>query len=100
MNLESIGRQNPILFVKGIDEHHDMKNSDIKVSYTDLNALYLDLLDDKKSTEVFSDIPEDRERRIMVYEYLKENKMEEYIQKGNAWDNETMVKTGKKYNRK
>ena len=93
------GRHNPILFIKGIDEHHDMIRSDIKVSYTDLNDCYTDLLDNKKSTELLQDVSESRVRKMIWYRYLKENHMVEYKQTGKAWDKETFVKTGKEYNR-
>ena len=95
----SDGRQNPILFIKGVDEHHDMIRSDIPVSYTDLNDAYIDLLNDKKSTELFSDIPKNRERRLLWYRYLKENHMVEYVQTGKAWNEKTLKKTGKVFDR-
>lgn len=93
------GRQNPILFIKGVDEHHDMIRSKIPVSYIDLNSAYVDLLNGKDSTELFSDIDLNRERRYMWYKYTKENHMVEYVQKGKAWDEETLVPTGKEFNR-
>ena len=93
------GRQNPILFIKGVDEHHDMIRSKIPVSYTDLNSAYVDLLNGKDSTELFSDIDLNRERRYMWYKYTKENHMVEYVQKGKAWAEETLVPTGKEFNR-
>ena len=94
-----IGRQNPILFIKGLNEHHDMDKSDKKISYSDLNDAYIDLLNDKKSSELFSNIPSDRERRILLYEYLNENHMKEYLQKGHAWEDKMLVPTGKKFDR-
>ena len=92
-----IGRQNPIFFVKGVDEHHDLSYSDKKISYTDLNDLYTDLLMDKKGEELFSNIPSNRERTVILYEYLKENKMVEFRQTGNAWNEKTMIPSGNKY---
>lgn len=94
-----IGRQNPILYIKGIDEEHDMRESDKKVSYLDLANTFIDLMNGKKTDELFEDIDDDRERNFIWYEYTKENNMVEYVQTGNAWDKETAKTTGKKYKR-
>lgn len=93
------GRQNPILYIKGIDEKHEMYISDIPVSQSDLNDVYKDLMNGKTSEELFDNIDKDRERKFIYYEFGKENYMEEYIQTGKAWDEDTIVKTGKKFNR-
>ena len=93
------GRQNPILFIKGKNEHHDMYRSNKAISYEDLNEAYLDLLDGKKSKELFKNIDNKRERRFLFYEFLKEDNMIEYVQKGKAWDESTLVPTGKEFNR-
>ena len=95
----AFGRQNPILFIKGINEHHKMIKSDLPISYTDLDEAYNELLDDKKSTDLFKNIDKNRERKFIWYEYTKEDHMVEYIQKGKAWDLDTLVKTGKEFNR-
>ena len=94
-----IGRQNPILYIKGRDEHHDMIYSDIPVYQVDLIDAYLELLDGKKSTELFSNIDGNRERRFLYYEYTKEDHMVEYVQKGKAWNEDTLVPTGVEFNR-
>lgn len=93
------GRQNPILFIKGINEEHEMYESELPISYEDLNDVYLDLLDKKTSEELFDDIDINRERKYILYEYGYENHMEEYVQKGKAWDDDTLEKTGKEFNR-
>lgn len=93
------GRQNPTLYVKGFNEHHDMYKSDKKVSYEDLQQIYEELINGKKSNELLSDIDNNRERRYLFYEYLKENFITEYYQTGNAWDLKTMKKSGKEFNR-
>ena len=95
----ALGRQNPILFIKGVNEHHDMIRSKKPISYTDLDSAYNDLIDGKKSTELFESIDYPRERRFMWYKYYKENHIVEYVQKGKAWDEKTLEKTGKKFNR-
>ena len=96
---EVIGRQNPILYVKGIDEHHELQVSDKRVSSLDFNEAFIKLLDGNSSMELFQDIEENRERNFIWYAYTQENKMVEYVQKGNAWNLETIEKTGKEYNR-
>ena len=92
-------RQNPILFIKGIDEHHDMITSDKKISYSDLNNAYIDLLNNYESTALFSDISGNRERRVLLYKYLNENHMREYIQNGHAWEVDKFMPSGKKFDR-
>ena len=94
------GRQNPILYIKGKNEEYKkMKVSDKAISYTDLNDAYADLLNDKKSDELFTDITDKRERRYLFYLFNKEEHMVEYTQTGKAWDLNTLVKTGKEFNR-
>lgn len=97
---ETEGRQNPILYIKGKNEEHKKMNiSDKAISYTDLNDAYNDLLNGKKSNELFTDITDKRERRYLLYAFTKENHMVEYTQTGKAWDLNTLVKTGKEFNR-
>lgn len=93
------GRQNPILYIKGIDEHHKMEVSDKPISYFDLMDAYSDLLEGKKSLELFKDIDMKRRRRYLWYEWTNEDHMVEYEQTGKAWDMDTLVKTGKEFNR-
>lgn len=100
-NMEDIenvdGRQNPILYIKGIDEHHEMIVSDKPISYFDLLDAYMELLDGKKSTDLFSNIDYNRKRRYLWYLWTKENHMYEYEQSGKAWDLDTLVRTGKEF---
>ena len=93
------GRQNPILFIKGINEHHKMIKSDIPVSYADLNDAYVDLLNGKSSKELFKNIDPQRKRRLIWYNWTEEDHMVEYLQNGKAWDESTLVPTGKEFNR-
>lgn len=94
------GRQNPILYIKGKNEEHKKMNvSDKAISYTDLNSAYTDLLNGKKSNELFKDITDKRDRRYLFYIYNQEDHMIEYTQTGKAWDLNTLVKTGKEFNR-
>ena len=99
-NYEEVdGRQNPILYIKGFDEHHEMYTSDKPISYFDLMDAYNDLLENKKSDELFSDIEYPRTRRYIWYEWTKEDHMVEYEQTGKAWETDKMIKTGKEFNR-
>ena len=93
------GRQNPILYIKGINEKHDMYESNKAISYLDLIDAYKDLLDDKKSEDLFENISSTRKRKYIWYEYTKENHMIEYEQSGKAWETEKLVPTGIEYNR-
>lgn len=96
---EYVGRQNPILYVKGINEtHKKMIVSNKKVSFVDLNdSIYFDLLDGKKSTELLSDVKNNRKRRFLWYkdyDYLYEQ-----ILDGHAWETNKLKDTGTKYKR-
>ena len=96
---DSEGRQNPILYIKGRDEHHEMYNTDTAISYVDLIDAYKDLLDGKKSMELFKNINKDRNRRFLFYLYMHENHMVEYEQFGKAWELDTLKPTGREFNR-
>ena len=99
-NFEDVnGRQNPILYIKGINEKHDMYESNKAISYLDLIDAYNALLDDKKSSELFGNISNERKRKYILYEYTKENHMVEYEQSGKAWETEKLTPTGIEYNR-
>lgn len=96
---ESVGRQNPVLYIKGIDEYHDkMLISDKKVSYVDLNdSIYQDLLNGKKSFELLSDIDDTRIRRYLYYKDY--DKMIEQTLDGHAWETDKLKSTGVRYER-
>ena len=96
---ERVGKQNPILYIKGINETHDeMQVSDKKVSYVDLNeSIYYDLLDGKKSTELLEDIDENRIRRFIWYRDYDD--MYEQTLDGHAWETEKLINTGNRYKR-
>ena len=94
-----VGRQNPILYIKGINEHHDTINiSDKKVSYADLNdTIYTDLLNNKQSNELLNDITNNRVRRFIYYKDY--DKMREQTLDGYAWETNKLKDTGKVYER-
>ena len=93
------GRQNPILYIKGINEHHEMTTSDIPVSYEDLSDAYLALLNGQKSDTLFQNIQQGRIRRFIENQFENEDNMIEYEQRGKAWDTSTIVETGREFNR-
>lgn len=98
---ERIGRQNPILFIKGVNEiNTEMNVSDKKISHIDLMDAYMKLLEGNKSTDLFAEITADRVRTVIYYVFREEDHMVEYNLKGHAWENNTLVKTGKVYDRK
>ena len=92
-------RANPILYIKGINEHHDMITSDKAISYADLMDAYNDLLDGKKSTELFPNIGSERFRKYIWYRYLEEDHKVEIATNGKAWEYQKEYKTGKEFNR-
>ena len=94
-------RQCPLFLVKGINEHHDtMQISEAPVSFEDLQEAYSRLLDGQQSDGIFDWKEGDvRERRFLSYSFWDEDHMVEYRQTGHAQDMDTMVPTGKEYNR-
>ena len=90
-----IKRGLPLLLIKGYDEHHKMINSKDKVSFDYLMDAYMDLLDNKKSTEIFKNLPE--ERYYYTYNYNDESVITEYKQTGANNSFDTIKPTGKKY---
>lgn len=93
-------RQNPIFFVKGVGERHDYTVSDAPISFEDLQEAYRRLLQGADGGSIFDwHSGDERERRFLFHEYLKEDYMVEYIQTGRAHDSATMRATGKIYER-
>lgn len=94
-------RQCPLLLIKGFGETHDtMQISQAPVSFEDLQEAYVRLLDGKQSEAAFDWKEGDvRERRFLKYSFLDEDHMQEYMQTGYAFDRDTMIPTGREYNR-
>lgn len=90
-------RQNPILYIKGINEHHDYKTSDVKVSYADMVTVFLRLAEGKASDEELFEGINRLTRRYMFYLYDDPSVITEYETNGNAWDSSALKETGKKY---
>ncbi len=85
-------RLHPVFFVKGIDEHHDiLQTNDAPLSFEDFN-LIIDRLDEGKSSLEITDWKEgdERDRKCYVYFYKEINgHYSECIQHGHAgeWEN-------------
>lgn len=94
----AVGRQNPILYIKGVNEHHDYQVSDKKISYVDLQDAFINLADGKTSSEIFENL-DNEERRYLYYVFTKENYITEMTLKGHAWELENLKETGRKFNR-
>ena len=98
-NSNNNGRHNPILYIKGINEHHKMETSEIPVSYEDICGAFTELLQDKNSGELFKNIDQNRIRRFIDNPAGGEECMAEYEVRGKAWDSYAVVETGRKFNR-
>ena len=94
-----IGRFNSLLLIKGFNENHEFKISDKPISHYDLQTNFLELIDSKKSSDLFSDIKNGRTRIFLDHELNEENHLVEYKTKGPAWDIQQYEKTGKVYDR-
>ena len=94
-------RQCPLLMIKGRSESHDtMQISQAPVSFADLQEAYLRLLDGQQSEAAFDWKEGDvRERRFLKYSFLDEDHITEYLQTGHAFNRDTMVLTGREFNR-
>ena len=96
---KDIARFNPVLLIKGFNESHEMIKSDKSIIHTDLIDAYSDLIDGKKSFELFPSIGSERTRNFIEYEYLKENDMYLYVTDGKAWETDKYKYTGENYKR-
>ena len=95
-----LDRCNPILFIKGFNEHHELLKSDQPVSYMDLQDAFCDLIDGKQSTELFEELTPNRTRKIMWYMWSNIYHMVEYETTGKAWEVEKFTPTGNVYDLK
>ena len=67
--------------------------------YEDLQSAYIDLLDNKKSDELFANIPEKRTRKLIWYIYGRENHMVEFETNDKAYESNKYKATGNIYDR-
>ena len=92
------GRQHPILFVKGANEHHALQTSDAPISHADYLGAYGKLLGGASSDAVFDwKEGDERERRYLFYYIVLRDHMVEYFQTGHASDRSTMHRTGNEF---
>lgn len=95
---EYTGRQNPILFVKGINEKHTLQVSQAPISYDDLQGAFARLLEGKDSTEIFDyEEGSDRERSFLYYVYEQDEHMYEYVTEGHASEDAELKSTGREF---
>ena len=88
--------QNPILLIKGKNEHHPFRTDDAPISFDDLQAAYLKLLDGAQSDALFSWREGDaRDRRFFYHELVDSGVLTEYVQTGHAEDMTTLLPTGR-----
>lgn len=100
ISMDYHNQQNPIFFVKGINEDHALARSDAPISYADLQEAYVRLLEGVEGGQIFDwKSGDQRERRYLFYEGGEEDHMVEYMQPGRADDAEAMYETGKTYDR-
>lgn len=89
-------RFNPPLLIKGVGETHpEMQTDGAPISFADLQEAYQRLLDGKDSSQVFDWHEGDRrERRCLLYYYLEEKHMREFVTTGDAGDADSLHETG------
>lgn len=91
-------RFNPVLLIKGRDEKHELQKSDVPVSYlTDLQGAYLELLDGRKTDQLFADVSRQRTRTALRYQCGDIYRIVEYETDGKAWEWEKFRATGNIY---
>ena len=90
-------RQNPIFYIKGINEKHVFQTSNEKISFDYLMDIYINLLNDKSSSSALDNIDTSKSRRIILHQTDNYNHMTEYMQNGVARDYSTTVPTGNKF---
>ena len=96
----TIGRSNPILYIKGINEKHDYIDSKDKVSFMDLVNGYYKLLDGASGNALFNEVQPNDKRRLLAYVFEVDGEIYEYFQEGNAWNVDTIKPSGKSYRKK
>lgn len=90
------GRQNPILYIKGMgDTHDETQVSDTAVSHEDLVTAFIDLIDQKPVSELFKGTANKKRLHIM-YDFYERTGVE-YELTGKAWDANSLIPTGNQY---
>lgn len=93
--IDLLSRLNPILLIKGVNEKHELIRSDLPLIQTDLQDAFLQLLDGKQSTDLFTDIEKSRTRTVLIHtnEYI----FTEYTTDGKAVEYDKFIPTGNVY---
>ena len=93
------GKQNPILLIKGLKEHHPLILNDAPVSHCDLQQAYLRLLDGCTASDAFDWTKGDvrRERIHLISDVVIESDIYEYKSDKHASDAEALTPTGVVY---
>ncbi len=92
-------RQNPILYIKGINEKHERQISEEKVSFGDFQDICIELLDGKKTKDLFESIDTNKPRRFLLQYIGSYDYMEEFLQYGKSKDLDTLKETGNVFER-
>jgi hypothetical protein len=91
---DDFGRMNPVLFVKGINEHHDsMQTDSAPISHEDFKEAYFRLLSGTGSDGIFDWQESDTRERRIKFGYSPYAELTEYIQTGQAGDVTTLKKS-------
>ena len=90
-------RFNPALFIKGVNEKHEMLESDRPVYYSDLQDAFCDLIEGKQSTELFSESESGHTRTVLWQTSGTLDHKIEYNTTGKAWERDQFTLTGNVY---
>ena len=93
-------RCNPIVLIKGFNEKHEMIESDIPISFADLQNAFKELISGTLSTELFSNIEYGRTRNMLWLIWGQEDHMVEFETDGMAREYEKFTPTGVIYDLK
>ena len=94
-NTEDNWNQHPVLLIKGINERHELKVDDRPLSFENLQAAYLNLLNDSDGQRAFEGVSGSKSRKFLFYEpFRSSTEFIEYEQTGKAGDMRTMNPTG------
>mgnify|MGYP002626383552 CR=1 FL=1 len=95
---DHFGRQNPILFIHGLHEVHELNISEQPIGYADLQTIYSQLIAQKTSKQLVN-IGLNKRRYLYYNNGIDRDgqRLIEYIQRGYAADESSMFPTGKVY---
>ncbi len=96
---EAFRSTNVLFMVKGYNEHHELKISDKRVSYDELDEIYKNLLDGKQSDESVTGLDKSNVRIFYkgIDGYYENGDLVEYAVPGIASDVSSVYETGEVY---